>query len=832
MRRDLRLVPFAVSSWACALLAISLPSAAAVLAIGLWASAGAALVLLLRRPRRHAGASAGVAAAPAGCRSGGQASERRGPRRGRGARVRCMAGPRARGLLGLAAACLAAAALSASHVALAQPERSAIDGVRLSGGRSITVEGQVASKVERGARGELRFDVDARRIEIGTQVREVRIPITVTVDPGAVSTRGGAPLDLGSTIRASGTSRPTEPPRRSVLLVFASREVEVTRGPPWPLSISAETRTAFVARASTLPSPGGELLPGLAVGDTRAVGTELDVAMKVSSLSHLTAVSGATCALVVGIAFGLAALLRAPRWGRVASGIAALAAFVVLVTPEPSVVRAAAMATIAMLAVLLGRTGAGIGVLSLAVTVLLSADPWLAASLGFALSAAATAGLLVLSRPLAASLARWMPRGLALALAVPLAAQLACGPLLVLIAPQVPVYGVVANLLAAPAAPIATVVGLIACVTAALPWLAAPFMWIGWASAAWISATATTFAEAPLASAPWVEGVAGALALAGAGGVVVWLLHPPSAPGRLHRAMRRGAALTLAGLLGVAGGTTLVHTALAPALLPRDWAIAFCDVGQGDAIVVRSAGRTMLIDTGPEPEPLVRCLSRLGIARIDQLVLTHFDLDHIGGVSAVLGRTAEVLHGSPAGASDRRLIDRLTAAGARARVTAAGERGRLGDAAWRVLWPRAIGQAYREGNDASVVIEVDVAGLRAILLGDLGAGAQRALLASNALAGAYDVVKVAHHGSADQAPALYERIAPTLAVFTVGVGNPFGHPREAALRALAASGATLARTDESGLILLSPAGAQLRIWREVQPAERGDELEVLPWDSD
>lgn len=514
------------------------------------------------------------------------------------------------------------------------------------------------------------------------------------------------------------------------------------------------------------------------------------------------------------------------------SGVAALAAFVVLVTPEASVVRAAAMATIAMLAVLLGRTGAGIGVLSLAVTLLLCADPWLAASLGFALSVAATAGLLVLARPLATSLARWMPRGLALALAVPLSAQLACGPLLVLIAPHVPVYGVVANLLAAPAAPIATVVGLIACLSAALPWLAAPFMWVGWASAAWISATATTFAAAPLARAPWAEGVVGALTLAAAGGVFVWLLHRPRTPGRLHRVARRGAALTLAALVGIAGGATLVRTALAPALLPRDWVVAFCDVGQGDAIVVRSAGRIMLIDTGPEPEPLRECLARLGVTHIDQLVLTHFDLDHTGGAPAVLGRTTQVLHAPPAQASDTRLIAELVAAGARACTAAAGERGHLGDAAWRVLWPRASGHAYREGNDASVVIEMEVAGLRAILLGDLGAGAQRALLASNLLAGPYDVVKVAHHGSADQAPALYARIAPVLAVFTVGADNTFGHPRAAALRALAATGATLARTDESGLILLSRAGTELRIWREVGPAERGDGPEALPWDSD
>ncbi len=265
---------------------------------------------------------------------------------------------------------------------------------------------------------------------------------------------------------------------------------------------------------------------------------------------------------------------------------------------------------------------------------------------------------------------------------------------------------------------------------------------------------------------------------------------------------------------------------------PQDWAVAFCDVGQGDAIVARGGGRIMLIDTGPDPEPLRACLAHLGISRIDLLVLTHFDLDHVGGSDAALGITDRVLHAPVAAASDNRLIERFTAAGAEARTAAAGERGTLGDARWRVLWPRAEGHAYREGNDASIVIDLDAPPLRAIFLGDLGAGAQRALLASGGLAGAYNLVKVAHHGSADQAFELYERLDPVLAIFTVGAENTFRHPREEIMLALSEGGAVLARTDESGLILVSPEGADLRIWREHTPGEHGRGSEGLPLDSD
>ena len=187
-------------------------------------------------------------------------------------------------------------------------------------------------------------------------------------------------------------------------------------------------------------------------------------------------------------------------------------------------VRAATMAVVAMLGVLLGRTGAGTAILSLAVTVLLVADPWLAGSLGFALSAVATASLLLFARPLAGGLARRMPRPLALALSVPLAAQLACGPLLVIITPTVPLYGVVANLLAAPAAPVATIVGLAACLAAPLPWVQSGLTAIAWLPASWIAGTAHTVSALPGDQVPWIEGWAGVAALTAVGvaiGIVV-----------------------------------------------------------------------------------------------------------------------------------------------------------------------------------------------------------------------------------------------------------------------------------------------------------------------
>ncbi|MFW8745616.1 ComEC/Rec2 family competence protein, partial [Mesorhizobium japonicum] len=186
----------------------------------------------------------------------------------------------------------------------------------------------------------------------------------------------------------------------------------------------------------------------------------------------------------------------------------------VLVTPQGSVIRAAVMAAVALVALALGRPARGMPLLCVAVIVLLTVDPWLARDYGFALSALATAGLLLLAGPLARALGRILPSKLAMLVAVPIAAQLACQPVILLLTPALPVYGIAANLLAEPAAPLVTVLGLGATVAApALPGLASAVAWIAWLPASWIAAVARFFAHLPGAQSPWPPGVVGMVLL-------------------------------------------------------------------------------------------------------------------------------------------------------------------------------------------------------------------------------------------------------------------------------------------------------------------------------
>mgnify|MGYP003365393909 CR=1 FL=1 len=699
---------------------------------------------------------------------------------------------------------LAAVAAVSITVMVAMPAR---DSAASWDGRVVEVTGEVTSSASVGRDGRLWMEVQLTGIGSPGSVRAASAPVRVGIDPADG-------FDLGAMLRVKGEAAATDPGERSALVVFASSaSVEVPASGVF--AIAAGLRSVFIDRAQRLPEPGAGLLPGLAVGDTRAVSTELNDDMRTSGLSHLTAVSGANCAIVVGAVFWLAALCGAGRVTRVVAAAVALAGFVVLVTPEPSVIRAAVMAGVAMLSLLLGRPSAGAGMLALSASGILIADPWLASTAGFALSVAASGALIMLSPSLTRGLARWMPQPLALAIAVPTAAQLVCGPVIALFAEQQSLVGLAANLLAAPAAPIATVIGLLACLAAPVPLLADLLAASAWLPAAWIAHTAGITARLPFAQVAVIPGVASA-ALVGvvsaAAGVIL-------ADGfRALPIVRAASASVLAVVLALGGAHVALTGPLASATSPDAWSIAACDVGQGDALLVRSDSRIALIDTGPEPEPLSTCLRSLGVEHIDLLVLTHFDLDHVGGVDAVQGRVGEVLHGPPGESGDERVLRRFADGGAKVTLAGAGMQGELGAASWQVLWPQRGSEVFPPGNDQSVVLEVEGGGVpRALFLGDLSAEAQRMLVRTAHLRGDYPVVKVAHHGSGDQDFPLYQDLRPAIALFSAGVDNDYGHPRAETLSSLEATGARVLRTDQQGRLLVGLDGDELQLWTERQP---------------
>lgn len=761
-RHAWRLVPVAVGAWIAAGALVMLPDASGLAASVAWGAVVLGAVVMWHRPARAL----------------------------------------AVGVVGLSAV-----AAVATSIALSQPSRQ--EAVELvAGERAVTSDVAVTGRMAPGPSGDVWFDAALTRMTVGERTSTAAVPVRVGVPPDALDELVHSAI--GATLRVTGVAFPADPGERAVVVIRAG-EVRVDAPAAPVLEALDELRSALARSADGLPQPGGGLVPGLAVGDESGLAPGLDDAMTAASLSHLTAVSGANCAIVVGLAFGLAALCGAGRGVRIGVGLAALALFVVLVTPEPSVVRAAAMAAIGMLAVALGRAGAALATLCVAIVVLLVVDPWLALSLGFALSAAATAALILLAGPLADGLSRMLPRPVALALSVPLAAQLACAPIIVLIDPAVPLLGVLANLLAAPAAPLATVAGFLATLAAPLPWVQDGLVALAWVPASWIAGVAEATAGVAAQRLPWATGIPGVVSLAvvSAATAVAIVVGPGARP--VVRLVRAAAIVVVAGIVGATSASVALRTVAGPLTVPGEWRIVACDVGQGDAVLVRSAQSVALIDAGPDPDALTACLDRFGIRRLDLLVLTHFDVDHSGAAAALTGRVGLVLHGPAVARDEVRLRDELADAGAEVRAASAGMTGALGDARWRVVWPEATARAG--GNDESVVVEFEGADLpRILLLGDLSREPQSRLRARLS-GGAYDVVKVSHHGSADQDPALYDRIAAPLALVSVGEGNDYGHPRTSTLDMLRADGTAIARTDADGTIAVWREDGRLRWWR-------------------
>ncbi|WP_367041809.1 ComEC/Rec2 family competence protein [Streptomyces sp. Je 1-332] len=693
------------------------------------------------------------------------------------------------------------------------------------------------------------FDAEIVRVTSADGDTSVtRTPALVFAGSGSGSGngRGGGEGDeRGRGVRRGDSAGPWPKARWLALLPSTTLRVQASLSPPLPRS----DRVAAVLRVSGEPSPevieaasrpqrlagrlrGGlreatdglppdarALLPGLVVGDTSRVSPELEEAFKATDLTHLLAVSGANLTIVLALLIGPPGLAQraerrgiAPRLGislrmtALLGGVLTLC-FVIVCRPDPSVLRAAACGLIALLAIGTGRRRSLIPALAAAVLLLVLYDPWLARSPGFLLSVLATGALLTLAPRWSAALRRRrVPPRLAEALAAAAAAQAVCAPVVAVLAARVSLVAVPCNLLAEVAVAPATVLGFATLATAplAMP-VAKALAWCASWPTGWIADIARAGAALPGSGVDWPGGWRGGLLLALATVGVVLLGR------RLVRHPWVSVAFAVLLVLAVVQPPPL--TRVIAGWPPPGWRFAMCDVGQGDATVLAAGdGAGVVVDAGPDPVLVDRCLRSLGVTRVPLVLLTHFHADHVAGLSGVLrGRSVGAIQttGYQEPPEQARFVRGQAAArGIPVSHAVAGERRRAdgGVLDWRVLWPAAAGPgtaATPDGpNDASVTLLVRAGGVTLLLLGDLEPPAQRALARTPAVAALppVDVLKVAHHGSAYQDPGLLRRAAPRLALISCGRDNSYGHPAPRTVAALRAGGAEVLRTDTNGSI--------------------------------
>jgi competence protein ComEC len=601
--------------------------------------------------------------------------------------------------------------------------------------------------------------------------------------------------------------------------------------------------------ARALPEPEAGLATGILVGLRERVARPVADDFTTTGLTHVVAISGWNIALVAGIVTGLLRAAGFARRARSAVVIGAIGAYTVVAGAEASVVRAALMGGVVILAREGGRPAGAAGALALACVGLLLADPGMAGDVGLQLSLAATAGLLALGRPAEAAVRRLAPGGtpgwLVETLGVSLAAQLATLPLVLFHFGRLSLISPLANVLMAPIVPLAmlgAVLGAVGGPVVGIPLLdllLVPVRLAAWLPLAAMVRGAGLLADVPFASLELPDEVAtiGALtALLGlaaalrqaaradggqghdldvAGGRWTGTGGPSDAaeadgdPARERTRRRRGLAVG-----ALVSSVAVLALAIAPGSA-GGLRISVLDVGQGDAILVESSeGPRMLVDGGDDPDLLVRRLDEripLWDRRIDLVVVTHPHEDHVGGLAGLMpryrvDRVAET--GLQADGPGMRELRAVAARHGTPRVRLGqGDAFALGSARVDVLWPPreavlASPRTNREVNDTSIVLAIRLRAQQALLLGDLEEDRDAQLLAAiGPTTGGWDLLKVAHHGSATATSALLlAAVRPRLAAISVGAGNDYGHPAPSLLERLHASGATVWRTDRQGTL--------------------------------
>ncbi|GAA3234892.1 ComEC/Rec2 family competence protein [Actinocorallia longicatena] len=782
--RDLRLILPALTCWLTAFVLLPLPSGAGFPLAGALAAAAATCLFL----RSALAPRPGRAVAPTPAETS------------------------LRPLLGLAGVLLALASVTALatslrvHAVESSPLRAAATKSAV-----VTLEAVAAGRPEPKRRGTLLLKATAQHVAWPGHAYRLHTPVLLIgrtsappPRPDAPGARQGGQADrsgwgeVGAGVRIRVVGRAVVPGAGELLggVVVVRGTPEVVGEEGWWGRVVRGVRGDFWTVVRGLEPERRGVLVGMVVGDKSGLEPGVEEEFRASGLLHCMVVSGANLAiLTVAVLFGCRWLGVGNRWGAIVAGVV-MAGFVGVVGAEPSVLRAAVMGTIGLLAVLLGRERQGLAALAAAVVLLVWADPGLARSYGFVLSVVASGGLLVIAPRVRAALERrGASRRVAECLAVPIAAQVAVAPVLVLLSGEVNLVAIPANVLAEPAIVVATVLG---CGAAFLsPVAPGPASYLADAAGfavGWVISVARTASSVPHGSIPWRQSLAGSAALI--------TICVAGAFALRHSGLRRITAAIAAGTLIAAA---LIYR-LQPGWPPPGWRFVACDVGQGDALVLWAAPhQAVVVDAGPDPVAVDRCLRSLSIHAVPLLVLSHPHADHIAGVPGVARRrTVGTVAVSPFSARTAESRS-LTAARLKAipQAAARGDRWRIGALDLEVIGPLG-GTEVREGdsgdavNDISLVLVARWPGLSALLPGDIEETTQEALRDH---VPHVDVLKVPHHGSARQDPAFLTAPHPRLAVISVGADNDYGHPSTRALTLLHPT-RTL-RTDRSGDIAIT-----------------------------
>ncbi|MFO7918215.1 MAG: DNA internalization-related competence protein ComEC/Rec2 [Anaerolineae bacterium] len=696
------------------------------------------------------------------------------------------------------------------------------------------------------------LEITALRIEDDDAARPVRGRMIATV--------GHYPrYEYGDLLRVTGDLE--TPP---ILDTFSYREYLAARGIHSLIHYAAvvplqETRGSHLLRAMyrakrglratierILPNPEAGLLSGILLGLSHTLPDDLDAAFRITGLTHIIVISGFNISLVIqAVMLGLRRLLH--RWWALGISLAMVAVYTIFVGPTPPVVRAALMGGLFVLGQLVGRPSHPLTTLAAASLLMTLWNPLMLWSVSFQLSLAATLALLVIEPLLAQGVyrrliphmddddaRRWL-RLLRDVLLTTVAAQILTLPIIWHHFRTVSLISLLANLLVLSIQPAIMAFGALATVLGVLwlplgrvaAWTVWPFLRYNIGVVRLLARIPGAAVDAPALSTRGLWILYGLIALA----FVLaqreprrrmreWLSHVLEKTRGKERARN---SLIYGGFLALALMAVLVWSAVG-ALPDGKLHFYVLDVGQGDALLLRTpGGRVILVDGGPDPLTLTSHLGRIlpfWQRRIDLVVATHGDSDHLSGLMPVVERYRVGHVIEPADMGENALIDRwhasLKAADVEVIHAARGQRVHFGEGViLEVLHPPAgaTRAAESDDNENSVVLRIRMGRSSLLLTGDIGTQTEERLLDRGLLSQA-TILKVSHHGAGSSTSERFLSAAnPKIAVISVGEDNRFNHPSARVLQELEVMDCDVLRTDLHGTIEYVTDGRQSWIKR-------------------
>lgn len=560
------------------------------------------------------------------------------------------------------------------------------------------------------------------------------------------------------------------------------------------------------------------IVTAVLIGDRSGLPEDVRLRLQAAGTYHVIAISGGNIAILVGLV--LAGFYLVGERGRTAAFVTAgvLATYAQVVLAGPSVWRATAMAMTYLGARILDHRSPPWHTLALSAALVTCLRPLDVRDVGFTLTFGATAALLEGARRLVDLMPRhrvaaWLVTSIVASTAV----ELALMPVGARTFSRVTTAGLLLNLAAVPLMGLVQVAGIVVAGVGEVEAIASVAGWVAHLAADGLVESARLVELAPWLSSRvppppiWLV----ALYYAGLAGVL------------MARGATRAtcAAVLCVSIAGIVSGQPTGRWGTEPAATTLR--VTAFDVGQGDATLLQLPDRsTVLVDTGGTPfggggfdvgsRVLSPAMWALGLRRLDTLLLTHGDPDHIGGARSAIDdfEPATLWEGIPVPGHEalQNVLTRARAVGTHVARRYAGDERRLGDVRIRVLHPPVPDwERRRVRNDDSVVVEVVFGDVAVLLPGDVGAGIERAIV-SQLTPARHRILKLAHHGSrTSSSRELIEGWRPQIAIASCGRGNAFGHPAPEVLERLDAIGAVVYRTDRDGQISIETDGATVNV---------------------